>query len=245
MDKVGNLFSLRARTAMMAAVSLTSPPVPAATGSASRAARSSPPAIRPRRSAWRDPRLAVGLLLVAGSVLTGASILGDADETTPVLAARQAMLPGAPVGAEDLVTVRVRFAGAEDADRYLPAGAELPADAAVTRHIGAGELLPRGAVGTRAHEATLEVPLPVASERLADGVRAGATVDIWVTPDPGGDTQGELVAESVVVRSADGAASGGGVRQVVVAVPADDQAVVARLATHAQPDRLLVVLRAQ
>ena len=47
---------------------------------------SSPRARRTRRSSWRDPRLAVGLVLVAGSVVGGATVLSEEDRTTEVLA---------------------------------------------------------------------------------------------------------------------------------------------------------------
>ncbi len=48
---------------------------------------SSPRATRHRGGAWRDPRLLVGIVLIAASGLTGAVVLGG-EETVDVWAAR-------------------------------------------------------------------------------------------------------------------------------------------------------------
>jgi hypothetical protein len=140
----------------------------------------SPPAARGRRSSWRDPRLAVGLLLVFGSVLAGARVLAGADDTVAVLAAGTPLAAGERVEDGDLTAVRVRFASESDADRYLPGDAAPPEGAVLLRPVGAGELVPRAAVGGLAGEALAELPLALDPGRVPTGVRPGTRVDVWV-----------------------------------------------------------------
>ena len=201
----------------------------------------SPPARRARRPSWRDPRLAVGLLLVAGSVVGGATLLGDVDRTTEVLALRAGVAVGTPLDAEDLVAVPVHFATGKDAARYLPASGEVPEGAVLLRSVGAGELLPRDAVGPPSEIGLLDVPVPVAPERIASGVRTGTSVDVWVAPDQTGTA--ELLLEGVPVRSVGRPGAGSGLRQVVVAVPQGQHEVVERLVSRLDPQRVLVALR--
>src|SRR5687768_2156746 len=108
-------------------------------GAASGREVSSPPAIRAYRPSWRDPRLAVGLALVCLSVLVGARVLASADDTVAVYAARESLVAGQRVTAEELTEVQLRFTSEEDADRYLAAGDELPKDAVLLRPVGPGE----------------------------------------------------------------------------------------------------------
>lgn len=143
----------------------------------------SPAANRPVRSRWRDPRLAVGVAVVALCALLGARLLGGADDTVGVWAARTALSAGQPVRAGDLVRREVHFADQKAADRYLAADAPPPAGGVLDRAVGAGELLPRGAVGTTAGGSLTEVPLSVSTEAVPSTVRVGTLVDVWVTPD--------------------------------------------------------------
>ena len=45
-----------------------------------------PAALRGQRPAWRDPRLWIGIVLVAASVVVGARVLAAADDTVQVWA---------------------------------------------------------------------------------------------------------------------------------------------------------------
>ncbi len=69
-----------------------------------------PPALRASRPGWRDPRLWLGVLLLAGSVVLGARLLAAADDTVTVWAMAADRGSGVPVAAEDLEVQRVRFA---------------------------------------------------------------------------------------------------------------------------------------
>ena len=209
------------KVSMMSPVSLsTDSRSPAATGSAS------PPAVRGTRSRWRDPRLVVGVALIAVSVLLGARLLGGADTTVGVWATRAAMNEGQPVTVRDLVRREVRFGDQSDADRYLPADAGLPAGSTLDRAVGAGELLPRAAVGGARTGSITEVPLSVNTEAVPDTVRVGSVVDVWVTPDGDPAPRSTLVFEDVAVVSAPRSATSLGpsaTRQVIVGVGADQQ----------------------
>lgn len=205
----------------------TRPPVPA-----------SPQASRARQAPWRDPRLVVGLLLVAGSVLVGARLLAGADDTVAVWAARSAMSAGRTLGPDDLVRTRVRFERQSDADRYVSAAAPLARGTVLRRGVGAGELLPRAAVTGRTGGDLVEVPLSVPSDGVPATVRVGSVVDVWVAPDratvPGsGTTPGRavLVFDDVTVVAAPRAATALGptaTRQVIIGVSDPQQSDLPR-----------------
>ena len=139
-----------------------------------------PPATRAATPGWRDPRLWVGVLIVAVSVVAGARLLSTADDTVPVWSVATDMGAGDEVHAEDLVATRVRFADTGDLAAYFTADDELPADLVLTRGVGAGELLPRAAVGAAGDSDTLQVPVAVDTEQVPASVRAGSVVDVYL-----------------------------------------------------------------
>ena len=197
----------------------------------------SPPALRASRSRWRDPRLLVGVVLVAACALLGARFLGGADDTVGVWAARDALEAGQSVVPADLVRREVRFAGQGDADAYLTADVSLPEGVTLARAVGAGELLPRAALGDAGTGSLTEVPLSVDSESVPASLRVGAVVDVWVTPDaavtdadPSGDAgsapRSVLVFDDVAVLSVPRTSTSLGptaTRQVIVGVDEDQQ----------------------
>lgn len=213
----------------------------------------SPPATRHRAGLWKDPRLVIGVALVAVSALLGATLLGGADATVGVWAARTPLARGQDVTAGDLVRRQVRFAEQADADRYVSAGTTLPSDAVLVRDVGPGELLPRAALGTAADGSSVEVPLSVPAEAVPATVRSGSVVDVWVTPDPslapagsavGGDTESALVFAGVTVLAVSrsgGALGPSPTRQVIVGVEADlEDRLPAALARVARGSVVLV-----
>lgn len=143
----------------------------------------SPAASRLARSRWRDPRLVVGVAVVAVCALLGARLLGGADDTVGVWAARTELTAGQQVRTGDLVRRDVHFSDQEAADRYLSSDAAPPAGSVLDRAVGAGELVPRGAVGTAESGSLTEVPLSVNTESVPSTVQVGTIVDVWVTPD--------------------------------------------------------------
>jgi hypothetical protein len=180
--------------------------------------------------------MAVGVILVAACALLGATLLGGSDDTVGVWAARRAMNAGEPVSAADLVRRDVRFADQHDADAYLSADTPLPSGATLARALGAGEMVPRGALGAAGSQALTEVPLSVDSEAVPGTLRVGAVVDVWVTPDRATDASGPvdgsdaprsvLVFDDVAVLSVPRSGSSLGptaTRQVIVGVGEDQR----------------------
>lgn len=168
----------------------------------------SPPAIRLRRPGWRDPRLLLGLLLVAGAVALGSVAVQAAGRTVPVLATRTAVVPGEPVGRDDLVVRDVRLAEAEE--EYLRADRPVDPDLVAVRAIGAGELVPVDAVATGAALDVRSVAVRPSGE-LSRAVVEGAVVDLWFVAASGtaGDAQpaAPLVEGVVVAEVGDDAGS--------------------------------------
>lgn len=156
----------------------TPPPAPApiAPGAA-------PPAVRVSRPGWRDPRLWLGVAIVAGCVVAGARVLGSADDTVAVWAVRADEGSGAVLTRADLVPHRVRFGAADDLAGYYRAGATLPDRLVLVRGVGRGELLPRSAVGTAA-SGTVQVPLAVDPAQVPPAVGAGSVIDVYVVGSP-------------------------------------------------------------
>jgi hypothetical protein len=170
--------------------------------------------------------------VIAVCALLGARALASADDTVSVWAAREALDRGQQVGAADIVQRRIRFAEQADADRYLSAESDLPANATVDRPVGAGELLPRSALGEGTQRTLTWVPLSVGTEAVPAVVAVGSVVDVWVTPQApasGGSgassaQRSTLVFDDVPVVSAPRVGDSLGptaTRQVVVGVDGD------------------------
>lgn len=145
-----------------------------------------PPAVRAASPGWRDPRLWIGVAIVAVSVVLGARVVGAADDSVTVWAVATDLGPGDTVAADDLTPRRVRFADAGDLDRYFLADEELPADFRLEHGVGAGELLPRSAVGTSGEGDALELPVAVETTRVPPGVQSGWVVDVYLAGSAGG-----------------------------------------------------------
>lgn len=186
------------------------------------------PATRAGSPAWRDPRLWVGVLLVAASVVGGARLLASVDDSVEVWAVGDDLGAGDRITGGDLVLQRVRFVDGTTADRYFTVDDELPADLALTRGVAAGELLPRAAVGSVDDTGTVSVPLAVDGELVPPAVTDGSVVDVFLIGSPAGrpaTASGGPVLDDVVVVDAPSLAEGFGTsgrRQLVVAVPEDE-----------------------
>lgn len=139
-----------------------------------------PLARRVRRPSWRDPRLGMGVVLVAGSVALGAWAVDDASATVEVYAARDTLTPGTVLDDDALVVLEVR---PPDGTYVLAAGG-VPADAVVTRTVGAGELVPVAALGAAADVDVRPVVVSVGAA-LPTSAAPGARVDLWHAPEAG------------------------------------------------------------
>jgi hypothetical protein len=190
----------------------------------------SPPARRAARPGWRDPRLAIGVALVALSVVVGVRVVDGRDATTPVLAAAEALVPGQVLTDDDLTVVEVRFASGVSADHYLPAGSPVE-DLVVTRAVAEGEMLPRAATSGPG-EAGARLPLAVPLGQVPSTVETGSVVDVWVSSGeavgatgPGPGARRLLAAVPVVaLHRGQGLGPEGSIR-VVVGISDDDAEV--------------------
>ena len=88
---------------------------------AARPETAAPRAQRSRRPGWRNPRLLLGLLLVAASVVVGARLMAAADDTVGVWAVARDLPAGATLDDGDVQRRQVRFPDEETADGYLAA----------------------------------------------------------------------------------------------------------------------------
>lgn len=153
------------------------------------------PAVRARRF-WFDPRFAIGLLLIVASVAGVVGLVGAADTSVQVYAARETLSAGDSVSADDLVATGVRLDGA--AELYLVPG-DLPADGLVaTRAVARGELVPASAVGSTSGTRNASVVISVNGE-LAASVGPGSSVDLWAARQTG---EGGFEPPVVIVGSA-------------------------------------------
>ncbi len=187
-----------------------------------------PSATRSRRPGWRNPRLLLGLVLVAGSVVLGARLMASADDTVGVWAVARDLPAGATVTTDDLEQRRVRFPDAATADAYLSSSDPLPAGTTLSRPVDRGELLPRSTFAPAGRSDLVEVPVSVAEDDLPATVRQGSVVDVWVAPDAATASGRTVTATRVltdvtvvaVPRGTDTLAPRS-TRQVIVGVPAD------------------------
>ena len=155
----------------------------------------SPRASRLAAPGWLDGRLVLGLLLVLVSVVVGARVLSSADRSTLVWAASKDLTAGTLLAEGDLEPVRVRLF--ESAGRYVGAAGQPPVGYVVRRGLGAGELLPEGALGEPEQGDGLRlVTVPVEAGHYPPTLRDDQRVDLWVTPQAAPDPAAEPTAET-------------------------------------------------
>ena len=192
-----------------------------------------PSATRAATPGWRDPRLWIGVAIVAASVLVGARVLASADDTVAVWVVAGDAGAGEALSGDDLVTQRVRFADDEALARYYAVDDTLPAELRLLRSLGSGELLPRAAVGSAEAQDTAEISLAVGPLLMPPAVGAGSIVDVYLsergvaTERTGREEPAAAVpalSEVSVVEAPppDGTFAASGDRQLVLAVATDD-----------------------
>lgn len=217
------------------------PPAPAA------------PATRARRSGWRDPKLALGLLLIGLSMALGATIVGRADDTVGVWALAHDVPAGAPLSADDLVSRQVRLPSSSLARFYL-ASTDPPVTGVVAVHaLIQDELLARSALVQEQARSMIEVPLQVGPGALPPSIEVGTAVDIWVIAGPGSDGAGarasgrakRIVEAATLLHLADraDALSAGTDREILIGVPQEREDSVGELLGALQDGRVVVTRR--
>jgi hypothetical protein len=182
-----------------------------------------------------DWRLALGVLLVVGSLLAGARIVGSAQETAQVWAVTGDLAEGTVLKPQDVRVVRVKLP--ESAGRYLAADRS-PAGQTLSRDIGRDELLPRDALSGR--QCGSRVSIPVGAQHVPATIAAGQRIDVYATVK-GGETARVLRAVPVqVVQRPRAGLAGGPDWSVVVRVPPGSAAAVVRAVRTAEIDVTVV-----
>jgi hypothetical protein len=188
---------------------------------------STPSARRLSTLRWRDPRLAVGVVLVAGSVVLGSQVLASADDTTALWSVREDVPAGAQVSSDAVEVDDVRLEDGQDAVLYLPADEPLPADLVAAHDLTAGELLGRSDVRLPGVRAATELPVAVQDGHRPSDLAVGDRVDVWVTSADSAqpETPARLVLDGVEVVSVEAAGGGiGGGSGAVVLLGLDQDA---------------------
>lgn len=132
---------------------------------------------RIRPPGWRDPRLLIGLLLVALSVTGVVALVQTIDERQGYWAASTDIVPGAQVTAEDFHIVQASIS--ESAEHYWKADKQLPPEFLVSSTILQGELLTQRQVAESDPGGRQQVGVRV-SEDMPASVTIGSRVDVWV-----------------------------------------------------------------
>jgi len=137
----------------------------------------------------------VGVLLVAASVGLGTWAVRDAAATVEVYAAREVLTPGDVVDPDALAVREVRLG--DDETLYHLVADGVPDSAVVTRTVGAGELVPRSAVGEAEAVDLRPVVVPLGLAVPAD-LGPGTVVDLWLAPPAAVAGLGQQAAEAPV-----------------------------------------------
>ena len=136
----------------------------------------SPTPRRIKKPSWLDIRLAVGLALVIGSVVSGAVVVGHAQTTVPVVVATRDLAEDSQLGAGDLAVRRVQLS-APTLSRYARQPQELIGKR-LTVAITRDELVPLAVARHSAPSTSLAIPL---ADGMAPALRAGQRIELWLT----------------------------------------------------------------
>ncbi|MFB9309316.1 uncharacterized protein (DUF433 family) [Agromyces hippuratus] len=139
---------------------------------------------RGERGALRlDPRLIIGIALIAGSTFGVWTLVSGLDDGVEVYVARGTLASGTHIQVDDLDTESVRLGAS--AEHYVVAG-DFPEDGlVVARTIEAGELVPDASVDATDRAGLATVVVPSRGPLPAD-VSTGTRVDVWTAAETEG-----------------------------------------------------------
>ncbi|MFX1818786.1 hypothetical protein PV768_03235 [Pseudarthrobacter sp. CC4] len=202
---------------------------------------SSATAARLKRPSWKDPRLLVGVLLVLVSVAGVVFLVGSADRTTEVYAARDGIAVGERLTRDNVVRAKVRLGETEE--QYITAESGIPEGVVAVQRIGKDQLVPRASLGSVDQLDRKPVALTI-EETLPTQAVAGARVDVWVAqPDArNGFSEPKLLlpgAEIAEVTS--GSTALGSSKTTVLMVLVEDGQMPALLGAQANEAKISVV----
>lgn len=196
---------------------------------------------RLKRPSWKDPRLLVGVLLVLASVIGVISLVGSADKTTEVYAARDSIAVGERLSQDNVVRAKVRLGETEE--HYLTVESGLPEGLVAVQRIGKSQLVPRDSLGKV--DALDRKPVTVTIEEgLPDQAVAGTRVDVWVAlPDArNGFSEPKLLLPGAeIAQVTPGSTALGSSRSTVLMVLVADNQMPALLGAQANQAKISVV----
>lgn len=156
-------------------------------------------AARIKRPSWKDPRLALGAVLVTASVVGTVYLVRALNETTTVYVAATDITLGEQLTVENLQALDVQLGDSLSA--YLTVDLEEIAGARANTFIGVGELIPLSAITHSDLASRRPINLELTSN-LSEAITPGSFVDVWVAQrEKGGTTYGvpEQLASMVEV----------------------------------------------
>ena len=190
---------------------------------------------------WKDPRLLVGVLLVLASVVGVISLVGSADQTTEVYAARDSIAVGEKLTADNVVRAKVRLGETEQ--HYVTVEAGLPDGLVAVQRIGKNQLVPKESLATV--DALDRKPVAVTiDEALPPQAVAGTLVDVWVAlPDArNGFSEPKLLLPGAeIAQVTAGSTALGSSRNTVLMVLVADSQMSAILGAQANQAKISVV----
>lgn len=183
----------------------------------------------------------VGILLVLASVAGVVYLIGSADRTTEVYAARDGIAVGEPVTPDNVVRVKVRLGDTEQ--HYITASDGLPAGTVAVQRIAKDQLVPRASLGDVDQLNRKPVAIQV-EQSLPSQAVPGARVDVWVAqPDAkNGYSEPKLVLPGAeIAEVATGSTALGSSKTTVLMVLVEDSQMPALLGAQANEAKISVV----
>lgn len=150
-------------------------------------------ATRIRPPSWRDPRLGVGIVLVALAVALGWWAVSSASQRVGVWAAADTLTPG------DELAGNVILVDVDPSIAHVYVSGETEPSGTIDRVVQSGELIPLSAVTDSVELRTVVVP---SSSAIPEGTTPGVRIDVWHTPGRSVDDaerEPRLVAEDLLV----------------------------------------------
>lgn len=167
-----------------------------------------PSASRVRRPSWKDPRLALGAVLVIASVAGTVYLVGELHQTSTVYVASSNITLGEQLTAENMKTQEVQLG--DTLENYLHVDMPVGQEARANTFISAGELIPVTSITTSelGSRRPINVELPA---DLSSSITPGSFVDVWIAKrESSGNTYEVPEKLSSMVEVAARVESGGG-----------------------------------
>lgn len=196
---------------------------------------------RLKRPSWKDPRLLVGVLLVLTSVVGVISLVGSADRTTEVYAARDSIAVGEMLTPDNVIRAKVRLGETEE--HYVTVESGLPEGLVAVQRIGKNQLLPKESLG-KVDELDRKPVAVTIEETLPAQAVAGTRVDVWVAlPDArNGFSEPKLLLPGAeIAQVSTGSTALGSSRNTVLMVLVADSQMPALLGAQANQAKISVV----